>query len=158
MLTQISRTMACVGAVLACSALAFAAPSVADHMGQSTVAGGVSIHMGLMPVKTLRRFPARYPKHAQGNLPAGKNLYHLMLALFEQSSGKRITDAYVEATVRPLGLAGPTRHLHPMLVAGVITYCNYFKMSPRQTYRVLVKIRHSNSRITRARFVLKGQR
>lgn len=158
MSTRISRTIACVGAVFACSALAFAAPSVADHVGRSTIAGGVSIHMGLMPVKTLRRFPDRYPKHAQGDIPTGKNVYHLMLALFDQRSGKRITDAYVEATVRSLGLSGPTRHLHPMVVAGVITYCNYFKMSPTETYRVLVKIRWPNSRVTRARFLLKGHR
>ncbi len=158
MSARISRTIACVGAVFACSALAFEAPSVADHVGRSTVAGGVSIHMGLMPVKTLRRFPDRYPKHARGDIPTGKNVYHLMLALFDQRSGKRITDAYVEATVRSLGLSGPTRHLHPMVVAGVITYCNYFKMSPTETYRVLVKIRWPNSRVTRARFLLKGHR
>ena len=158
MLARYSRTTACVGAVFACSALAFAAPSVADHMGRSTVADGISIHMGLMPVKTLRRYPDRYPKHAKAKIPTGKNVYHLMLALFDQRSGKRITDAYVEATVRPLGLSGPTRHLHPVVVAGVITYCNYFKMSPTQTYRVLVNIRGPNSRVTRARFLLKGHR
>ena len=82
-------------------------------------------------------------------------MYHVMLALFDRTSGERITDAVVKARVAPLALGGPTRPLDPTLVAGALTYCNYFKISPSDTYVIQAEIRRPGlTRVARARFVL----
>jgi hypothetical protein len=51
-----------------------------------------------------------------------------MAAVFDAVNGKRIEDATVEARVTPLGLATVTRRLDPMVIAGTVTYGNYFTM------------------------------
>lgn len=117
------------------------AASSAGHLGQSQVANGMAIYLGVMPAERLTEHPDWYPAHERSKIPSGKNIYHVMLALFSHSTGKRITNADVEVRVSLLGLSGQKKHLDPTLVAGVITYCNYFMLSPQETYVVRAQIR-----------------
>jgi len=94
-----------------------------------------------MPAEVLRSHPERYPRHEGTKIPAGKNVYHVMLALFDHATGARITDAEVAATVAPLGLAGASKRLDATTVAGAGTYCNYFSMSARENYVIRARIR-----------------
>jgi hypothetical protein len=64
-----------------------------------------------------------------------------MIALFEEQTGKRITNAEVTASVQELGLAWQTKGLEPMEVAGALTYGNYFAMSADNIYSIRLKIR-----------------
>ncbi|MFQ5972648.1 MAG: hypothetical protein ACE5Q3_09960 [Alphaproteobacteria bacterium] len=147
------------GVLLACSLMAYSGPSAAGHLGQTQTADGMDIYLGLVPAAALRQSPDRYPGHEQGKIPSGKHVYHVMLALFDRSSGQRITDAIINARAAPLGLGGPQRHLDPTLVAGVITYCNYFRISPLDISVIEAEIRRPNvSRATRVRFVLEPHR
>jgi hypothetical protein len=78
-----------------------------------------------------------------------------MLALFEAPDGERITDAVVTLHVAPLALGGPTRPLDPMMVAGVLTYCNYFRISPLDTTVIQAEIkRPDDARVIHARFIV----
>jgi hypothetical protein len=113
-------------AALLAGLLAMAASPVAGaHLGRSTIADGIAVHLGIMPAEVLRAHPERYPRHDGAKIPAGKNVYHVMAALFDDASGARITDADVVATVAPLGLGAAAKHLDPTIVAGAVTYCNY---------------------------------
>ena len=131
------------GAILAGFLSLAALPGVAaaDHLGRTVITDGMVVHLGIMPTEVLRENPAQYPAHDPGKLPSGRHMYHVMLALFDRATGERITDAQIEARVAPLGLSGPVRPLDPMLVAGVLTYCNYFRLSPTDTYVIKASIK-----------------
>ena len=78
-----------------------------------------------------------------------------MLALFDDPGGERITDAIVTARVAPLALTGPTKTLDPTVVAGALTYCNFFRISPSDTTVIQVEIRRPDVlRMIQARFVI----
>ena len=133
----------------------FPAASSADHVGQTLVVDGMEVYLGIMAAEILREYPEQYPYHERKKIPSGSDMYHVLLALFDRSSGERITDAAVEARVSPLGLAGPKKRLEPMSVAGAITYCNYFRISPLDTYVIQAEIyRPEVSRVTRVKFLL----
>ncbi len=143
------------GALFACALVVFSSATSADHLGQTQTVNGLDIYLGVVSAEALRQDPDRYPYHEQAKLPSGKNMYHVMLALFDKASGVRITDAVVKARVAPLALGGPTRPLEPTLVAGALTYCNYFRISPSDTYVIQAEIRRPGvARMVRARFIL----
>ena len=141
--------------LFACTLAVFAAPVSGDHVGQSITVDGMSVHLGLMPAEVLRQHPEWYPEHEQSEIPSGKDFYHVMLALFDNSTGERITNAVVEARVSPLGLSGPKRALVPTRVGDTTTYCNYFRLSPSDTYVIQAVVRRPDvSRASNVRFVL----
>jgi len=130
--------------------------ALSDHLGRSQVVGGITIYLGLMPVGTLRENPGVYPAHNPGRLPSGANMYHVMLALFDNETGKRITDAAVTASVAPLAFPGSRKPLHPTTIDGKITYCNYFRISPNDIYVIKADIRLPGSTTPRrVKFVLR---
>ncbi len=116
--------------------------SAAAVAGDHQVVDGVAIYLGLIPSEMILRHPQGHPeREMHGGVPAGKHWDHLVVALFD-ANGKRITDAQVTATVREIGLAGETKELQPMKIAGTITYGNYFDFPTRDTYyRILIRIR-----------------
>ncbi|MFQ6016858.1 MAG: hypothetical protein ACE5KF_01570 [Kiloniellaceae bacterium] len=149
------RVNGLVGALLFGAFAMIPAGSSADHLGRYQVADGMTIYLGIMAAEVLRKNPDQYPYHARSEVPSGKNMYHLLVAIFDNASGERIADAEVEARVSPLGLAGPKRRLDQMSVAGAITYCNYFKLSPGETYVVRTEIRRPGvPGLVRAEFIL----
>ena len=140
------KTLNILWAALLAGLLAIAAsPASGDHLGRSAIADGIAVYLGVMPAEVLRAHPERYPRHEGAKIPAGKNVYHVMLALFDQASGARISDADVVATVAPLGLSGARKRLDPMSIAGAVTYCNYFPMSPGENYVVRARIRRAGT-------------
>ncbi len=143
------------GALFACALVVFSSATSADRLGRKQTVNGLDVYLGVVSVEALRQDPDRYPYHEQAKLPSGKNMYHVMLALFDKASGVRITDAVVKARVAPLALGGPTRPLEPILVAGALTYCSYFKISPSDTTVIQAEIRRPGvARVVRARFIL----
>jgi hypothetical protein len=116
--------------------------TMAAETGQSKVVEGVAIYLGILPSEMILGYPKAHPEaEMHGGVPAGEHRYHIMVALFDSASGKRITDAEVTAKVSELGLFGPQKKLEPMLIAGTVTYGNYFTLSARGPYRIQVQIR-----------------
>ncbi len=76
-----------------------------------------------------------------GGAPTGGHRYHVVVALFENVSGRRITDAQVTAQVSELGLAGPVKRLERMVIGDAISYGNYFEMPGKALYRIELQIR-----------------
>lgn len=153
------RLLGLLGALFVGLAGLFPVGARADHLGQYEVADGMTVYLGLMAAEVLRQHPQRYPAQMRAKIPRAANTYHVLLALFDNASGERITDAEVEARVSPVGLVGTTRRLDPMVVAGALTYCNYFKIKPTDTYLVEARIRRPGaSRVVEVRFVLEPHR
>ena len=108
--------------------------------GYRQVVDGVAVYFGMMPAELVRGHPPGHPESGMhGGVPVGEN--HVMVALFDDKTGKRIADAQVTATI-----TGPDRFklekkLEPMIVAGAATYGNYFNMPGPGPYRIALRIR-----------------
>jgi hypothetical protein len=104
------------------------------------VVNGVEVYLGVLPAVMIAGHPAEHPESGMhGGFPGGG--YHVMVALFDAKTGKRITDAQVNAKVVAPSLHTVGKPLESMTVAGSLTYGNYFNMLRGETYRIDVEIR-----------------
>ncbi|MHB9117175.1 MAG: hypothetical protein ACYC2R_02740 [Burkholderiales bacterium] len=106
------------------------------------VVNGVAIYLGMMPAEMILGYPkSRTEAEMHGGVPAGKHQYHVLVSLFDNATGKRITGAKVSARVYEINLAGTQKKLEPMLIAGTVSYGNYFDMPLTDNpYRIWVRI------------------
>lgn len=103
------------------------------------VANGVSVYFGIVPAELVRGHPREHPEgEMHGGVPAGEN--HIMVALFDDKTGERITRAQVTARVSGGHAAGIEKRLEPMTIAGSLTYGNYFYMGGSGPYQVELRI------------------
>lgn len=116
-----------------------AGPARAADTEYHKVVEGIVIYLGVVPTHVVQDQPAVTPMH--GGVPGGASYHHVMIALFEEQTGKRIRDAEVTASVRELGLASETKRLESMEIAGAMSYGNYFPMSADKIYRIGLEIR-----------------
>lgn len=108
------------------------------------VVDGVAIYFGVLPSEMVLGHPKPHTEAGMhGGVPPGEHRYHVVVALFNAATGKRITGAQVKARVSELALSGTEKTLEPMLIADTITYGNYFKMSGTGIYRIQVQVRRS---------------
>lgn len=118
-----------------------AAAVPADHSAQHKVMDGVEIYVGIVPAEMVQGHPKEHPEsEMHGGIPAGKYRYHVVVALFDQASGKRITGAEVKARVVEPGYTGPQKRLESMLINGNVSYGNYFILGPA-SYSIEMQIR-----------------
>ena len=118
------------------------------------VVNGVAIYYGIIPADIVQGYPKESPERSMnGGVPSGENYIHLIVALFDNTTGKRIGNAEVTATVGELTLHGETKKLDPIYMANTITYGNYFKMDGQNTYSIVINIhRPGVSEVTEAKF------
>lgn len=147
------------GAFAVCVGLFAAAAAAAAEFDNRQVAQGVAIYLGILPAKiALDQPPMASGGEPHQGTPEWGAQYHVVVALFDDGSGTRITDAEVRATVfdarRPgKRLSGPQKQLEPMLVAGRTSYGNYFNMPAPAPYRIELEIRRpGKSEIAKASF------
>jgi hypothetical protein len=114
--------------------------------GSYKTAGGLAVYLGVLPAAMVQGHPKDHAEDAMhGGVPSGRHAVHLMAAVFEAANGARIEDAAVEASVTPIAdaaahVAGVTRRLEPMVIAGTVTYGNYFTMRGDGPYRIVLTI------------------
>jgi hypothetical protein len=126
------------GAALAAAAAAGAGAAERD---QFKTAGGLAVYLGVLQAAMIQGHPEDHPEEAMhGGVPSGRHAYHVMAAVFDAATGERVEDAVVEARVAEPGLAGVRRRLEPMLIAGTVTYGNYFTMRGDGPYRIRFSI------------------
>lgn len=129
-------------ALLALLLAGISAPATADTGSDSKTVDNVLIYMGLLPAEMIRGHP---PSHAEstmhGGAPAGKREYHVVIALFDATTGKRISGADIRARVAEISLSGQEKKLDPMEIAGTETYGNYFLMAGNGPFRIDLTIR-----------------
>lgn len=102
------------------------------------VVHGVAIYLGVLPAEMILGHPKPHTEaEMHGGVPTGEHQYHVLVSLFDAASGKRISGAKVSARVREIGLAGTQKKLEPMLIAGTVSYGNYFSMpATTNSYRI----------------------
>jgi hypothetical protein len=116
--------------------------ALADSSGGSQTVGNVVLYLGILPAPMILGHPPGHPEMSMhGGRPRGADEYHVIVALFDASDGKRITHAKVSARVSEIGLAGQEKKLEPMEIARTVTYGNYFKMEGSGPFRISLDIR-----------------
>lgn len=105
------------------------------------VVDGIAIHVGVFPAEGIVGRPgAEAEKAMHDGVPRSGNRQHVVVALFDAASGRRITAAKIVATVAELGLGGVRKRLEPMRVDGFESYGNYFAMGDHGIYRIRLEI------------------
>ncbi len=124
----------------------------AAERGYRQVVDGVAVYFGIVPAQLVRGHPPEHPeREMHGGAPAGEN--HIMVALFEEKTGKRLDGVAVTATITGPDRFKAEKRLEPMVIAGAASYGNYFYMPGPGPYRVALRIRPSGaSRELRASF------
>jgi hypothetical protein len=142
------------GALLAGLLAAFVTVTSAAHPSMSQEVDGLTVYLGVTSANRLAAHPELLPKaHPIRN---GNHMHHILVAIFDNTTGERIVDAEIEATVSPLAVSGPTKIMHPWASAGKMTYCNFFRLSAGDTYVIRVRIRRPGTQAVRiAEFTLK---
>ena len=108
--------------------------AVASDSERHQVVGASSVYLGVIPVQLVKEHPGMHGVKT----PRGQS-YHILVALFDRTSGKRITDAKVKATVSFPGTKKVTKELEPMR-GDLISYGNYFMMQEPGVYRIRIEI------------------
>lgn len=129
-------------AIMSVIAALFLNGAYAADVPTHKVVDGMAIYLGVLPSEMVLGHPHSHTEAGMhGGVPAGKHQYHVLVALFDAASGKRIANAQVKARVSELALSGAEKKLEPMHIADTITYGNYFRMSSAAIYRIQVQIR-----------------
>ncbi len=130
-----------------------ASPVMAENTGLHQVVDGIAVYFGVLPAEMIQGHPQAHPEsQMHGGVPTDPR-YHLTVAVFDDTSSERITNA--DVTVKVTGSDGATvrKALESMAIAGKISYGNYFRMPGASPYHVEVQIRRPDvPGITRAIF------
>lgn len=129
--------------VLAAAMLAASLPASLQaqpaHSAQQR--GELLFHYGIVPAELVL---AHAEGHAEREMHKGRakaGTSHLVVALFERASGRRIADAEVHATVGLVGGAALTRRLEPMTIADQPGFGGFFSFAAPGVYRIRVEAR-----------------
>ena len=129
--------------------LVFAANiTMADDSRRHQLVNGLSVYLGVIPAQITQEYPGMH-----GGDAGKEHRYHVLVALFDRKSGKRITDARVKAAVFPLGLERSPEELESMRNEP-LSYGNYFTLHKPELYRIRVEIRRGDDKhLSLAEFV-----
>jgi len=126
---------------LAAALLATAGPAFAAAGEPFKVVDGLTVYLGVLPAAMIQGHAPDHPEIAMhGGRPAGQHVYHIVVAVFEAKTGKRLADIGVSARVSSLGLAGPRKTLEAMDIADTVTYGNYFELSGEGLYDITIEV------------------
>ena len=122
-------------------ALAAAVPAAADSDNDTKTIGNITLYLGLLPAQMILGHPAEHPETTMhGGKPKSGGEYHVVIALFNASTGARIRNASITARVAEIGLLGEEKKLQPMEIAGTETYGNYFRMDDDGPFTIKLTI------------------
>ena len=136
-----ARLRVIVQVIMAIAAFAMVAPAFAQDIAPYKIAGGLAVYLGVIPAEMITGHPKGHAEaEMHGGVASGRHVHHVMVAIFDDASGQRITDAVVTASVAGLGLAGTEKTLQPMTIADAVTYGTYFNLPGRDRYRIRIEI------------------
>ena len=125
----------------ALGALLGAAPAAAYAAENFRSIRGFAIYLGVLPAQLVQGHATDHPESKMhGGRPRRQSQQHIVVAVFDALTGARIEDAVVTAKVAESGRAVAQKRLEPMLIAGAMSYGNYFAMPANGTYRIDVRV------------------
>ncbi len=140
-------------AIAICSLLLWFGHAVADDAQRHQRVGGMDVYLGVIPAQLTQ---GHLKMHGGASLE--EHRYHVLVALFDNKTGKRITNAEIKATVSPLGQMGKTKMLESMHEE-VRSFGNYFTLHKPEHYRIKVEIQRGDKMpVVTANFVYQRPR
>lgn len=102
---------------------------------------GVVIYWGLVPAAVVSERHALDEMHG-GRPGGGGQLHHLVIAVYDSASGRRIDNAVLRAQLSESGLVDEApRYLTPMSIDGQMSYGQIFSVAKAGPYRFRVWVR-----------------
>jgi len=129
--------------VLMAGAALSACSGTADLPRNSQTVDGITIYLGVVSAQMMQADIADRgdPKSMHGGTSPDAGSHHIVVALFDAKTGKRIVDARVKAGVGDRSYDHePDKPLEPMLVNGLMSYGNFFLMQGSGTWRIHLEI------------------
>ena len=115
---------------------------MAEHAQRHQTVDGLSVYFGTIPAQMIGGHGSM---HRTKGMKHKKHTYHILVAIFDNNSGKRITDTRVKATVTSLSAKGETKRLEPMH-GDLLSYGNFFELPETTPYTVKVEIQRTDSK------------
>lgn len=117
-------------------------PIAADDPNRR-VADGMEIYLGIVSAETMRERYARDDpeRRIHGGIPSGRNYYHLNISLFDSKTRLAIANAEVKVSATEPVSGGETKKLELVTIKGAKSYGDYFRMSGKNPYRIVVRVR-----------------
>lgn len=139
-------------------ALAMPATVRSQVLEPSQTVDGLAMYLGVMPGQIVRGHPTGHTESAMhGGPPHDPDTYHLVVALFDATSGARVENADVSVAVAGLGHVGTQRiRLEPMSIAGTVTYGGFVRMPPGDRYTISLEVLRRGAAPAKADFVFAG--
>ena len=103
--------------------------------------GDFWVYLAVMPADLIAGPPAAEPGATPFPPALARDTHHLMVSLFDYRTGRRITDAVVDARVAALGFSGLKKALENTSAAGAPVYAGLYPMSGRGPFRIDVEFR-----------------
>lgn len=139
MCKQVERSLAWM--LVTVGALVLSGRSFADDSALHHVRDGVAIYFGIVAAEMIRGHPPGDPQsEMHGGIPTDGS-HHVMIALFDDATGRRITNAHARARLVGATFVGTWRELETMTMRGQVTYGNYIKIPDSGMYSIEVEIR-----------------
>ena len=131
------RTSLCALLLILAAQLSFAAAG-----GQYKTVAGMSVYVGVLPAEMLLGHPkGHHEREMHGGVPGGASRHHVVVALFETASGRRIANAKVKVGVSSIGMATSWAQTEPMSINGMTTYGAYVTLPRPGPYKIRVEIK-----------------
>jgi len=135
------RTSLCALLLILAAQLSFAAAG-----GQYKTVAGMSVYVGVLPAEMLLGHPkGHHEREMHGGVPGGASRHHVVVALFETASGRRIANAKVKVGVSSIGMATSWAQTEPMLINGMTTYGAYVTLPGPGPYKIRVEIKRPDA-------------
>ncbi len=153
-----------IGTVVVTATIALASVAPLRALAQAAAEGspqradGLLVYLGVVPAAVVR---GHSPSHAESAMhdgaPAGRDDYHLLVAIFDAASGTRVTDASVTARVHGLGHVGQSDvRLEPMTIAGAASFGGFVSLRSPDTYSITIGIARPALAPTQVRFTYRN--
>lgn len=110
------------------------------------IVDGMKVYYGIVPAGIVARSAESHDPNMHGRKRLSKGSHHLVVTLVDDSSGQRIEDATVSASVTPLGSASQEKVLESMSINDTTSYGNFFDIPAGSTpVRIVLKIKRGGS-------------
>jgi len=101
------------------------------------LAGGLAVYVGVVPAEIVKGHPSGHAEQTMHcGAPKGAHEYHIVAAVFDATSGSRISDATVSAQISGIGLSGTKKKLDPMEIANTVSYGGFFDLPGHDLYTI----------------------
>lgn len=124
-------------AMLSLLAVSCSSRAVAADDPPYKLAGGLAVYIGVVPAELVKGHPSQHAeKTMHGGAPKGAHQYHVVAAVFDATSGARVSAASITAQISGLSLSGTKKKLDPMEIASTLTYGAFFDLPGRDLYTI----------------------